>query len=386
MSGRAYVLTSAADIRTVRQPWLIPGLIPLGTITVCAGRGGAGKSSWVLERIARLTRGELVGDVREPANAIIVGPEDDWSAVMNPRLMAAEADLERVSKFEIRTNVGPTVLTTNPILPLDVQELRKAIEQTRAKLVMLDPAASLIAGDLNKREDVRAAMDQLAVLARDAECAIVVIAHFGKGQGYIGDKISGSAAIRDAARCVLLFAEDGDTGQRILTVDKSNYASNAGDSHAFLLQPTLVVTDDGHRTEVARVLDLGPSDKSVAEVINQSGGEGAPTRNGAQGFILEYLRNEAGWEAPASEVLEAGKAVGFSEQEIRDARRRCRSPKIGSKKSGFGSGWMWHIEGGEGSAVQVPATIATFAPVVLRHRLKNGPLVEAHSHESATRH
>ncbi|TCL80181.1 MULTISPECIES: AAA family ATPase [unclassified Rathayibacter] len=367
-AARTLHLTRASHIKSLRQPWLIPGLIPLSTLTVCAGRGGAGKSSWVLARIADLTHGRLTGDVRTPTDALIVGPEDDWSAVMVPRLIAAGADLERVHRFEVRTTYeGGESSTSSPVMPLDVDRLREAIEVTKAGLVMLDPASSIVSGDLNKREDVRAAMDRLATVAQETRTAVVIVSHFNKGAGSVSDKLTGSAAFRDAARSVLVFAEDEETGDRIVSVDKSNYSAAAGESLAFRLESVDVPTDDGELTQVARVIDLGVTDRTVHDVINRGSEDEQDDRNAAQAFVLDYIRSTEAQEANAADVIKAGRGAGFNESEMKNARRRCRNPKIQSVKSAFGAGWVWQLdhegvtEGVKGVTTLRPDTFDTLA-------------------------
>ena len=54
-----------AEARQIR--FLVPGLIPLRTLTLVAGVGGLGKSTWLAGIAARVSR----GDFNEPGNVII---------------------------------------------------------------------------------------------------------------------------------------------------------------------------------------------------------------------------------------------------------------------------------------------------------------------------
>jgi putative DNA primase/helicase len=163
--------------------------------------------------------------------------------------------------------------------------------------------------------------------------------HFNKGHGHVSDKLSGSHAFRDASRSVFLFATDDETGQRIISQDKNNYAEAGSENIAFVLESIEVPTDDGNITQVGRVLMQGVSDVSVSDIINRNigGPDDIDDRNAAQSFVLDYLKESEAWEANAKDVLKAGRAVGFSDTDIKHARSRCRNPRVISRKSGFGA-------------------------------------------------
>lgn len=368
---RRLQLTPAAMIPSRRQRWLWENRIPLGTATVFAGRGGEGKSTFALYVAALLNKGELAGDlVGVKGDVLIISHEDDWSTVMNPRLMGAGANLHAVHKLSVETTIDELTSETIPALPLDLALIREAIETTGARLLIIDPITSTIGGDLYKVADVRRALDPLTALAQELDIAVIGIMHFNKGGGNASDKLSGSHGFRDAVRSVLLFATDEETEQRIVTLDKSNYSQERGSSFAFNLVSTNVYTDDGAMTEVGTVQYLGDTDVTVNDIINRVAGdaEAHEDRNAAQAFLLDYLHGRDDREAPAGDVLKAGRAAGFSDQELKDARRRCRAPRIASQKSGFGGGWVWAIsdeggtQGGQGGAPSTGDTFATFTP------------------------
>lgn len=363
-------LTPAATVRIQRQKELKPKQIPLGTCTVVAGIAGEGKSSYLVDVTARASMGQLEGDFAGTKVASIwVNIEDDPGRVQVPRLKAAGADLDQVYFLTIDSTIDEETRESIPSLPMDIEPIRAAIIESGAQLVVLDPASSLMSGDLNKRDDARRSLDVLSALAQDLEIAIVLVLHFGKGRGSASEKISGSHALRDAVRSVLLVARDDETGNRIITLDKSNYSPHVGQSWAFDMIDTEVTTDDGEVVHVGRVVDLGETDVSVGDIINREAGDDArEDRNAAQEFVLDFLVNSTPHEAKAGDVLKAGRAAGFTDQDIKDARRRSRNPKILSVKSGFGAGWVWQLaaeggtEGGEDGAYSNAATFATFVP------------------------
>lgn len=344
------ILTPASMIRPRRQKWLWApggaGVIPLGTGTICAGKGGEGKSTFMLDIAGQLTRGELPGDLHgTPGSVIIMGPEDDWDTIMVPRLIAAGADLDRVYSIAVQTVTDTLTLQRELRFPVDTVELEQAVEETGARLIIIDPAPALMSGDMNKVQDVRNAYGPLMALAQRRELSMTLINHFGKGAGTVTNKLSGSHAWRDVTRSYLAFAADEESGERVVTQDKNNYGTGTG-SYKFTLESVDVPTDDGP-TSVARVRFLGESDVTVAELISREhrDADDEDDRNAAQAFLLDYLRSQSGHEANAGDALKAGTAVGFSRDEMKKARSRCRDPRIVSEKSReFNGGWVWRVE------------------------------------------
>lgn len=343
---RELLLTNASTIHSRRQKWLWQDRIPLGVVTIFAGRGGEGKSTFALHIGAEAIKGALPGDLhRKPTSFAIISHEDDWGTVMKPRLLAAGADVTAVFKVSIKSTIDEITAETIPALPLDINLIRQAIVETGAKIILIDPITSTLSGDLHKVADVRRALDPLAALAQELEVAIIALMHFNKGTGNTSDKLSGSHAFRDMSRSVLLFATDDETGQRVVSVDKSNYSEERGSSFAFNIVSVEVATDDGDITRVGAIEYLGDTDMNVSDIINRSTGpdDEHDDRNAAQAFILDYLKGKPELEATASEVLKAGRLAGFDDKELKNARQRSRGPRIESRKSGFGSGWVWVI-------------------------------------------
>ena len=76
-------LTTASTIIPARVRWLWTDRIPAGTLTVFAGRGGEGKSTFALWVTAMLNTGRLPGEWEgTPSRVLIASLEDDWPTVM----------------------------------------------------------------------------------------------------------------------------------------------------------------------------------------------------------------------------------------------------------------------------------------------------------------
>lgn len=318
---RQVIVEWANSIRPERQVWLWENRIPAGTVSALAGRGGTGKSTYAMHLAARLSRGELPGQHHHhPRPTLVWSGEDAWGPQVVPRLMAAGADLSMVGRLAITSAVvdGEVV----PRLPVDVPRLRQAITDTGAVLVLIDPIASTMTGDLHREADVRDALDPLAKLAADTGAVVMFVRHFGKGPGHPSDKMSGSHAFRDAVRSVFLFAEDDSPGEPriVVTQDKGNYAPPGNESFAFRLESATVPTDDGP-VPVARVVELGVSDESVGDIINRTTNrdEDADARTEAEQWLEDYLTMQG--EMRSDEVKRDAAKAMIAERTLKRAMR-----------------------------------------------------------------
>ena len=212
-------LRALAEVVPRNVRWLLPGLIPLRTLTLVAGIGGLGKSTWLAGVAARLSRGELLDG---PAATIIVSFEDAAEEGLRPRLQAAEADLQLVQQPVLGGEALGAVT-----LPQDVGELTRLVVEVGARLVVIDPVSAAIdvAFDAHKEQHVRSVLAKLAAMAEEHDCAVAMVGHLNKAastEPYI--RISGSTAFWNASRSCVLVVGDPDGDERLIAQRKSNYA------------------------------------------------------------------------------------------------------------------------------------------------------------------
>ena len=193
------VLTWLGGIESRAVSFLWDGMIPAGCVTILAGQGGVAKSTFSLWLAGQLTRGTLPGiHYGQPQRVLMVSHEDSLAEVVKPRAVANGVDVALVGQLGIYSReVGATLV---PRLPSDLDALRQAIDESGAKVIIIDPVASTIEGDTDKVVDVRAALDPLNALGHELGVSFIAIAHLKKGGGAGSDLISGSHAYRDAAR------------------------------------------------------------------------------------------------------------------------------------------------------------------------------------------
>ena len=130
-----------ADAR--RTKWLVQGLIPLQFLTLIAGVGGLGKSTWAMGLAAAGSIGV------KPWDTIYVTFEDTADEVLKPRLLAAGGDPERVHEL-VCTDANSLASFT---LPGDLEDLRAAVRSCSARFVVIDPIVAAIDASLDAYKD-----------------------------------------------------------------------------------------------------------------------------------------------------------------------------------------------------------------------------------------
>jgi hypothetical protein len=284
--GRRVELTSASAIRSERVRWLDPGRFPLRGMIVVAGEKGLGKSTYTNAYLpAKLTRGLLDGELKgESADVLVITAEDDWGSVVKPRLMAHDADLDRVHRVQVLDEVGQLTLT----LPDDVALVEAQLDVLKAggrrvAMIVIDPIGAFLAErtDSHKDAHVRRALAPLAALAERRDLAVLVIAHLTKDESSrLISRVSGSGAFVNASRSVLGFARDPDDpdgeqgAQRVLVHVASNWGRYAP-SLAMRIESRNVEVDDGSIADVGRLVITGEIEVGVEDLQRGNPNESA---------------------------------------------------------------------------------------------------------------
>lgn len=339
-------LRSFEEIVAKPVRWLWQHRIALGKITGLAGRPKVGKGLLCSELIARVTRGQLDGQLDCPRDVIVVTTEDEPGDTLKPRLLAAGADLSRVSYFEMGAPGAPIPFR----VPQHANELARRVAEKRAALVVIDPLIEFFdaKADSHKSQPVRQAIASLNQIARDNDCAIVAIIHLNKSSST--DALlrhEASAAFTQVMRGTMLLARDPDDpagehgDQRVLAVTSSNLAHEA-QSLLYRIEARSVNGDTGEQIETARIVHVGESDADGSDLLGSMDGDARCEHDEA----IEFLRSElAEGPQPAKKIQEAARDAGIGPGSLKRAKRALGAA---SRKQSMGGGWAWGLP--EGSA------------------------------------
>ncbi|MFI3170244.1 MAG: AAA family ATPase [Faecalibacterium sp.] len=328
-------LINMSDVEIEEIDWIWHPYIPYGKVTIIQGDPGEGKTTFILALIALLTTGEPLPEEEvhtAPINVIYQTAEDGLGDTIKPRLVAAQADCERV-----------LVIDENEIeLTLSDERLEAAITQTGAKLIVLDPMQAYLGSevDMHRANEIRPIMKRLALLAERTGCAVVLVGHMNKAQGgkaaYRG---LGSIDFRAAARSVLIVGRSkDDPTMRIVAHDKSSLAP-VGQSIAFALDP-----DNGF-------LWKGYCDTSVDDVLSGRGTVISKTER-AEEFLREAL---ADGDVLSDELFKRAKALDIAERTLKTAKQA-----LGIKSVKRDGKWYYHMTqtvAADGTVIVAEATV-----------------------------
>lgn len=320
-------LINMEQVEIEKIDWLLYPFIPFGKVTIVQGDPGEGKTTMVLQIIAKLTKGEAVlpsgsdepaleGKTMdlEPVNVIYQTAEDGLGDTIKPRLLSAGADCSRVMVID----------DNDQALTMMDARLEEAIIKTKARLVVLDPIQGFLgaAVDMHRANEIRPLMKRIAVFAEKYHCAIIWIGHMNKNSNgkssYCG---LGSIDFQAAARSVLIVGRIKDEPEiRVVCHVKSSLAPE-GKSIAFRLDK-----DTGFEW-------IGEYDISADDLL--SGENRGQKIRSAKEFLKEVL--ESGFVAQ-TKVAEEAESRGIKKKTLWNAKKELEidSVKIGNQ-------WFWML-------------------------------------------
>ena len=307
-----------ADVRPEPIDWLWPGHIAAGKLTLMDGDPGVGKSLITLDLAARLTTGREFPDgsaCAEPGGVVLVGSEDGVSDTIVGRLQAARADLNHVHSFDGISGAGS--LKGPPTFPEDCLLLEEVIQESKARLVIVDPLLAFISSNVWSVNDqkVRGALAPLARVAEKTRAAMVLVRHLTKWGGgqraiYRG---SGSIGIIGAARTAFLVGRDPEQPEmRVLACTKNNLGAPPA-SLGFR-----VVADSG---APPRIEWAGPVEISAEELVQVPSSRRGELLARAVDFLEKLL---ASGPRLRDWTLRKTRAYGISNRTLDRARAQLR--------------------------------------------------------------
>ena len=319
-------LINMEQVEVEKIDWLIYPFIPFGKVTIVQGDPGEGKTTMVLQIIAKLTKGESVLSgsdepilegktmALDPVNVIYQTAEDGLGDTIKPRLLAAGADCSRVMVIDDNDQA---------LTMMDVR-LEEAIIQTKARLVVLDPIQGFLGADvdMHRANEIRPLMKRVAILAEKYHCAIILIGHMNKNSnGKSSYRGLGSIDFQAAARSVLIVGRIKDEPEiRVVSHVKSSLAPE-GKSIALRLDK-----DKGFEW-------IGEYDISADDLL--SGDNRGQKIHAAKEFLKEILVSGS---MAQTKVAEEAESRGIKKKTLWNAKKELEidSVKIGSQ-------WFWML-------------------------------------------
>ena len=322
----------ASEITPKKVDWLWRDRVPIGFITLFAGRTGLGKSFVTCDFAARLTQGEDLPDGPsglggECQNVLFIS-EDPYEYVLAPRLLELGADMDRVSFLTWEAMTSYTLS--------DTEFLERAWREAgEPVLIAIDPPTNFLGdADEHKNSEVRAILMHLVLWIASKHAACVLITHVNKAQSKGVDALSrviGSVAWTTVVRVVHLFAQDPDDPERrLFCPDKTNLGRRA-ETLAYSVRKTdALATIDWHGT-----VDL-TSDQAL------SGEKRKPRRIVASDWLVERFREQREW--PSNDLFRAAAQEGLSRDAVFEGKKVLDLPRARKEIQPNGDVcWIWWV-------------------------------------------
>lgn len=318
MSNPELNIINMADVEAVAVKWLWKPYIPLGKITIIQGDPGEGKTTLALSIAAALTQGEMLPNETEsqaPMNVIYQTAEDGLADTIKPRLEAVNADCTKVLVID----------ESKEELSMTDERIEKAIQQTGAKLIILDPIQAYIGAnvDMHRANEIRPVMSKLGRIAEEYGCAVVLIGHMNKAAGQKSSyRGLGSIDITTVARSVLIVGKMRDSpSKRIMTQAKSSLAP-VGKSLLFEINENSALEWKGEVDITAeQFLENGGAELSKLEIATE--------------FLLEILKDG---KVSQKEIAAAASDYDFSARTLNEAKKNLKVLSIKADNK-----WYWKL-------------------------------------------
>lgn len=308
-----------SEIQSQEVEWLWFLFIPYGKLTIIQGDPGDGKTTFVLNIAAKLSKGEGLDSkmkLTEPLNVIYQSAEDGLADTVKPRLETAGANCENISVID----------ESIKSLSMIDERLEEAVIRTKAKLLILDPIQAYLGGgmDMNRANEARDMTKKLGALAEKTKCAIILIGHMNKASGnkaaYRG---MGSIDFFAVARSVLLVGRvEGESNTRAVVQIKNNLAA-FGHPKAFAL------SEDGFKW-------LGDYEITVDEVLG-----GITPKANKMEQAKQMLRELAETQSAvlSNEIFDRANELGISKRTLENAKK-----ELGVQTRKINNAWYWELD------------------------------------------
>jgi putative DNA primase/helicase len=365
-TGKTSELVSFSTIKPEATDWLWHHRIPRGAQTISTGWPGVGKSQQQCYIVARVSTGTPWPDGSSCpcGDTIMLTCEDSYAKTVIPRLLAAEANLERVHALPIIRIDDKTKRAF--LLTEDLNELERHLASLpNSLLITIDPITGFLgSGKINSNSvtDIRGTLAPLSDLVERRNIATHHVTHPPKTTTSAMNAFIGSQAFIAASRMAYLTTKEMDeegkpSGRFLMAMVRSSLGPELP-TLAYRLAQLPVGQDhrDG-RTIIGSYVtwDDGVVDISASAALAAASGDARAnaTHHTAKSDCIEFLQTVLanGWAEGAdiaAEALAAGlHAEGKQLKDNKPMRDARAALTVETHRDGFGKGarYFWALPG-----------------------------------------
>jgi putative DNA primase/helicase len=339
-------LTPFATLPLTDVPWLWPGRLPLGQISLLVSRPGVGKSLLTTDLAARISTGAPWPDGSHcpKGSVIFITREDDPSQIILPRLLTHNGNLEKIFLLSVLHDLAKS--TANPDAFFDLERygpLEDALrELTDCKLVIFDPIGAFFPrSDITRDPAIRKSLATLFHFAQRYGPAMLLV-HNLRARGQADQRILGGAAFTSISRNIWhLMRDPQNKSRRIFASGKTNFAPESP-ALAFTIQQ--ISANPGvpaYSTYPLIQWEKSPvsanADEILAAAPRQPGGPAPIERIAAETWLRDLLN--AG-PMDATDIHDQAKLAGLV---FRTVQRAADHLNIQRRHGALVNQWTWSL-------------------------------------------
>ena len=309
------------------------GRFPLGEMSMIYGEPGVGKGSITMAIIAEVTRAG--------GRVLLSTPEDDTIRVVKPRLIAAGADLSRVS--HITTRRGDEDITID--IGREAELIIDAATRFNAELIVIDPVSEHFGANVKDERENREQLAPFMRACREHQIAVIAVGHTNRmtgGSGYM--RAGGSSALFKIARSAFIVGriptadEDQDTISKNVALihDKMNLG-RAMPGIVYEIKTEELSIVDGQPITTSLANKIGETNLSSEDILDERRVAEQRKIGECGAWLEQYLDEHLGLGNKTETENEARKIDNsWTSQTVRAAAKT-----IGAKCGPGGAGAPW---------------------------------------------
>ncbi len=339
-STDALVFIKSSDIVSRPIDWLWPGKIARGKLSIIAGDPGLGKSQSTIDIASIVSNGSKwpSGENARQGNVLFFSAEDDPEDTINPRLLAAGANTERVSIFSTVKKGGKEKYFS---LGEDIDLLEKTLEtEKNIALIVIDPITAFLGEkiDSHVNAEVRGLLSRLSKVANKSKTAVLVVTHLNKSTGGNPiNKITGSLAFAAAARAVYMVIKDEQDDQRRLFLTVKNNLAEDKSGYAFKVEGAEITTPTCTLSTSKVVWEKEAISQSALEALRDQSDRGSGVDKKTIKWLEEYLKSKPEG-IQTEDLVRVAVKNGISKRTL---QRALKEAMVESISSGYGKQKVW---------------------------------------------
>jgi putative DNA primase/helicase len=348
---RTAVLTRAGVLQPESISWAWKNRFAFGKLALIAGDPGLGKSTILIDIVARHSVGDEFpcgeGHAQQ-CESVILTAEDGLRDTCVPRLIAAGADLNKIY-FLTGTKAEGEADEAMFDLAKDIAALRAAFKANpNIRIFVIDPLTAYLGAGTKAKEnaEVRRVLTPLVKLAEETGVLVLVNSHLNKGAGKALYRVLDSIAFIALGRTVHLVIRDADNPDNVKFIcDKTNIGSRPLGLTYLIQKHWITAPKTGEEIETSRI-SWGTQhiDETADEALAEQSADPTMTDDAVE-FLQIVLANGPMKVADIEREARDARLLGDDQQLSKSKPFQSAKKILGvaAHKAGFAEGWTWSL-------------------------------------------